>query len=191
MNSLRRSIDTGITRSARACQVCGRLAVLLVLALQLSGCGFSLRGSAAISDTLPTLALNLQQPNGEIARQLRSALDGANVAIITPASSELPDDVPVLSVSAERFNVQPVTLTPRARAAQYDVRAALTVGLTVGEQTLFGPEELSLQQIYYEDTDTLTGNREEVEVIQTELRAELVDRILRRLEAVPPVAVAR
>ena len=156
--------------------------------LAITGCGFSLRGSAALSGTLPELQLNLQQPNSEIARLLSRALRDANVTLHdvgdSAVDSAIDRTIPVLSIGAEQLRVQPITVTPRARAAQYDIRLALPVNLISGENNLLGPEELTIQQVYYENTGNITGAQEEIEVIQGEMRRALVNQLLRRLEAV-------
>jgi len=162
---------------------CGSKAgILILMAVLLSGCGFSLRGSDAITGNLPALRLNLQQPNSETARLLRRALNEAGVDLVN--ADVAAGDIPVLSIGAEQVTVQPVTVTPRARAAQYDIRIALPVTLTRGQNALLGPEDLVVQQLYFEDTENITGNQEEVAVIQSEMRRELVSRLLRRLESI-------
>jgi len=157
--------------------------LLALLLLAVSGCGFSLRGSAALSGNLPELQLNLQQPNSEVARLLRRALQDANVSLGEFTESSANSDIPVLSVGAEQLVVQPITVTARARAAQYDIQIALPVNLIRGEDNLLGPEELTIQQVYYENTGNITGTQEEIEVIQGEMRRALITQLLRRLEA--------
>ncbi|MEZ5491470.1 MAG: LPS assembly lipoprotein LptE [Gammaproteobacteria bacterium] len=158
------------------------LLVALLLPV-LSGCGFSLRGSDALSASLPELQLYLQQPGDEIAGLLRRALQDANVAVTEIDADTVNPGLPVLIVGAEQRRIRPITVTPRARAAQYDIRMTLPVSMIQGENQLLGPEDLIIQQVYYENTGNITGTLEEREVIQSELRRELVNRLLRRLEA--------
>jgi LPS-assembly lipoprotein len=161
-----------------------RGAILALLTITVTACGFSLRGSAALSGNLPELQLNLQQPNSEVARLLRRALEDANVVLHDLDDENPSAAVPVLSVGAEQLVVQPITVTPRARAAQYDIRISLPVNLSNGETTLLGPEQLTIQQTYYENTGNIAGTQEEIEVIQDEMRRGLVTQLLRRLEAI-------
>lgn len=145
-----------------------------------------MRSNDSVSASLPVLALNLQQPNSELSRQLRQALDVANVSVIENIEDLPQDTVPVLNLSAERMEVQPVTVNPRARAAQYQIDMAVTLSLFQGTNALLPIEDLAVQRVYYEDTEYITGNLEEADVIQSEMRQELVNRILRRLEAIGP-----
>ena len=51
-------------------------------------------------------------------------------------------------------------------------------------------ENLFVQRVYSEDTENIAGNLGEAEVIQSEMRRDLVNQVLRRMEAVEPVTVA-
>jgi LPS-assembly lipoprotein len=161
-----------------------RGAILMLLALAVTSCGFSLRGSSTLAGNLPELKLNLQQPNSEVARLLRRALEDANVVLHDINDEPLDNTVPVLNVGAEQLIVRPITMTAQARAAQYDIRISLLVNLSSGDSNMLGPEQLSVQQIYYENTGNIVGTQEEIEVIQEEMRRGLVIQILRRLEAI-------
>jgi LPS-assembly lipoprotein len=156
---------------------------LLLAVMTLSSCGYSLRGSDVISSRYTSLGLNLQQRNGEFAQQLQRALEGADVVIVDASTPQGEADLPVLSVSAETVDVRPVTVTARARAAQYEMRLGVIVSLTEGGQRLIDAEELSIQRVYFEDPDNITGTLAEAELIQTEMRRELVNQLLRRIEA--------
>ena len=159
---------------------------LLVLAfsLLLTSCGYSLRGSDVLSSQFDTLQLRLQDPNSELARLLRRSLDAAEVttSLLEPdgtASSELA----VLSVGNEQIANRPVSVNPRARAAQYEIRLSVEIALNQGDSELIPRETMTVQRNYFEDIDNITGNRDEVQIITAEMRRELVNQLLRRLQA--------
>lgn len=157
-----------------------RVTVLLLLALLLNSCGFALRGSNTISSNFDQLALNLEQPNSEFARLLQRSLDVAGVETqLGSAASNLP----VLSVDAERLVNQAVTVNPQARAAQYEIRLSVAISLAQAQQSLIANETLIVERVYFEDIANLAGTRDEVELITSEMRRDLVDQLLRRLEA--------
>ena len=66
----------------------------------------------------------------------------------------------------------------------------VTISLVQNGQTLIAQENLVLQRVYFEDTNNITGTLAETEVIQAEMRRELVNRLLRRLEAAEPPALS-
>jgi len=160
-----------------------RLACLL-LALLVTGCGYSLRGSDVLSSQFDSLQLSLQTPNSELSRLLRRSLDAAGVTTtMTAPGAAINSDLTTLAVGNEQLANRPVSVNPRARAAQYEIRLSIEIVLSRGDEDLIPRETLSVQRNYFEDIDNITGNRDEVQIITAEMRRELVDQLLRRLQA--------
>ncbi len=159
----------------------GRALCLLLLSLPLAGCGFALRSNDVLSAQFERLELELSQPNNEFSRLLRRSLTVANVdTALTSANS---DQVPLLRIGPEQIVSRPITVNPRARAAQYELRLSVAVAMARGETVLIAPETLFVERIYFEDIENISGNQEEVTIITAEMRRELVNQLLRRLEA--------
>lgn len=167
--------------------ICQRLS-LLFLSLSLIACGFSLRGSDILNARYDALQLSLSQPNSEFSRLLRRSLEVADVSteLVTGSTESeiLSSSTPVLAVGDEQVSSRPVTVNPRARAAQYEMRLSITIALGQSNQMLIEPETLTVDRTYFEDIENIAGNREEVEIIAAEMRRELVNQVMRRLEAV-------
>ena len=159
-----------------------RLLILSCISVILSSCGFSLRGSDVLSSKFQVIQLDMEQPNSEFSRLLRRSLEVADVTIeaLLPTNS----DSPVLLVSNERIVSRPITVNSRARAAQYEMRLSINIALGRAEKTLIPPETLMVERIYFEDIANIAGTQEEVEIITAEMRRELVNQLMRRLEAV-------
>ncbi len=161
--------------------------VISTCALSLSGCGFTLRGNENFTAQLTSLQLSLEQPNSELSRLLRSNLEAAGVTVnliesVGPVESE--SDMAHLVITNEQVVSRPVTINERARAAQYEMRMSITISLGQSTSYVIEPESLVVQRIYFEDIENISGNREEVEIISAEMRRELVNQLMRRLEAV-------
>jgi LPS-assembly lipoprotein len=92
-------------------------------------------------------------------------------------------ELPILSLSAERYESRPVTVNPRARAAQYAMQMSVTISLDGPQGTILESDTLSVERLFFENIETISGNLEEMEVIRSEMRRELVDQLLRRLAA--------
>ena len=124
----------------------------------------------------------MEQPNSEFSRLLRRSLEVADVTIEAVALTN--SDSPVLLVSNERIVSRPITVNPRARAAQYEMRLSINIAMGNAERYLISPETLMVERIYFEDIANIAGTQEEVEIITAEMRRELVNQLMRRLEAV-------
>lgn len=156
-----------------------RIVLPAMLALALGGCGFALRGSDAVATSFSALTLNLEQPNSELARLLERSLESAGVDI-NPALSAA---VPTLSLGGEQLISRPVTVNPRARAAQYEIRLSVPVSLVSEGDFLIPQQNLMVERRHFEDIANIAGNREEVAIITAEMRRDLVNQLMRRLEA--------
>jgi outer membrane lipopolysaccharide assembly protein LptE/RlpB len=74
-------------------------------------------------------------------------------------------------------------VNPRARAAQYDIRLSVPVSLVRAGEFLITEQNLMVERRHFEDIANIAGNREEVEIIAAEMRRDLVNQLMRRLEA--------
>ena len=154
-----------------------------VFIIALNQCGFTLRSNEVISSRFNSIQLNLQPPNSELSRLLRRRLDiaGVETQLLTTNSPDF--NQPILVISDEQITSRPVTFNPRARTAQQEMRLSITILFEQGEQMLIRPETLSVERTYFEDVENIAGNQEEVVIIRAEMRGELVNQIMRRLEA--------
>jgi len=157
--------------------------VLAALLLTLTSCGFSLRGSDAVSSNFAELQFYSEQANSELTRLLRSSLDGAGVGITVVRPEQAVSNIALLGIVNERLSSRPVTINPRARAAQIELRLSVDMALTQDEQTLIAPETLFVERTYFQDVENISGNQEEAEIISAEMRRELVNQLMRRLAA--------
>ena len=145
-----------------------------------------MRGNELANSRFSELQLNLSQPNSEFSRMLRRSLDVAEISTELVSSLEdvdLTSPIAVLAIGDEQTSNRPVTVNARARAAQYEMRLSVTIALGQANELLIEPETLFVDRTYFEDIENLAGNREEVEIIAAEMRRELVNQLMRRLES--------
>lgn len=157
---------------------------LTALALFLSACGYSLRGSDVLSSKFDSVLLNSQQGNSEFSRLLRRSLEVADVTVLSATSGSLNEEQFVLDIGREQTISRPITVNSRARAAQYELRLSVVIRLSKSGEALIPQETLYVQRNYYEDIENISGNQEEIEIISSEMRRELVNQLMRRLAAV-------
>ncbi len=164
-----------------------RTLVVSTLLLVLSSCGFSLRGSDVLSTNFTELQFYSEQPNSDLARLLRRSLGSAQVNVSLVNLGEEDSNVVLLGIANESLVSRPVTINPRARAAQIELRLSVDMGLLLGQQTLLEPETLFVERTYFQDVENISGNQEEVEIISAEMRRELINQMMRRLAAINPI----
>ena len=158
---------------------------LVILLGFLTSCGYSLRTNQLIEGSLDTIHLTFSQPNSEFSRILRRNLELADVQVINSieshqANSNLTHE---LLIGGEEISTRPITINSRARAAQYEMRLSIELTLRVNETFLIESEALFVDRIYFEDIENITGNQEEIRIITSEMRQNLVSQVMRRLES--------
>ena len=153
--------------------------LLLVLALSVQACGFTLRDNDAIVSSFDNLNLELAQPQSELSALLQRSLRAAGVSL----SSQQLRTTPTLTVSNEQISTRPVSINPRARASQVELRLSVNIALTVGGKPTIPDETLTVVRTYFQDIENIAGNQEEAQLIANELRQELVNQLMRRLES--------
>ena len=177
--------------------------LLLALSLGLAGCGYRLRGSDIPPLTIRDIVLDAPQPEGDLTRMVRRQLRTAGVRVLsreqfdrqndeqTEAQSETRTDeqtetetvTPVLQLGRELQQSRPVSVSTRVDTAQYELILAVRLSLHQGDETPPFTQTLSVERAHTETIDLIVGNQEEMEIILLEMRRDLVDQILRMLEA--------
>ena len=152
-----------------------------ILAFSVQACGFTLRGNDAILSRFSSLNLELEQPQSEFSALLQRVLSAAGVTLL----AQQLETAPILKVSNEQILTQPVSINPRARASQVELRLSASIALTIGGQSIISEEKLTVVRTYFQDIENIAGNQEEAQIIANELRQELINQLMRRLESVP------
>jgi LPS-assembly lipoprotein len=151
---------------------------ILVLTLALAGCGFTLRGSVDLPPELHTLQVESPVPNSELVREVSRMLRNNAVMLTdTPA-----DNVWRLGIGAEQVRERVLSVNANARAGEYELTMDVAAQLRRGAQ-MVGPETLSVSRVYLADPENAVAKNEEAELIRNEMRRELAQQILRRLQS--------
>ncbi|MEC8858617.1 MAG: LPS assembly lipoprotein LptE [Pseudomonadota bacterium] len=156
-----------------------RRLLLISLLVALSGCGFALRG--AQTAVLPMQQMALTVPSGPYPLQgaLEDTLEASNVEIVHGNGQVLE-----LALSAEQLERRAISINTRAGAGQYELMLSVDAALRQGGQVIAGPETFQVRGTFYEDTANISGSNSGLELTLNDMRRELADNIVRRLQAV-------
>jgi len=173
-----RSPDRDIGRTSFGRSYVGVLAILM-LSLLLPGCGFQLRtwdiGTSVESAYVAGSDRNPMK--GPLERALRQA--GVELA---GAAGESAVVVELLDARQERRSV---SVSGQARAAEYEMTLAVRYRVTEpGGNELIAPQWLERERVYRVDRDNIVGSSEEQALLVREMQTDLVQQILRAVNAV-------
>lgn len=157
-----------------------RTALVLLLAGLLAGCGFQLRGDSsatALPESWRQMALETGNPNSEFSRELQARFSANGVEWV-----ERGDAAYILELSPERFQQRNLSLNNQARAAEFELtmRANFSVRDRQGDIAMPPTEAVVVKQME-NDPRNVVGKAEEIRILQSEMRGELAQQILRRI----------
>lgn len=170
------------SRGAQGVQHPGRELVSAVavvcLALIVTACGFHLRSWDV--GTSVTSAYVESNPRNPVKKPLEQALRQAGVAEAA-SSSDAEVVVELLDSRHERRNA---TVSGQARVAEYEVTVGVRYRITDGHGRELVPVQwLQRSRVFQVDRDNIVGNSEEQALLEREIQTDLVQQILRALNA--------
>lgn len=158
------------------------VALLTLLTLVLSGCGFHLRNALTLPEDLGPVRVVSADPYSPLGTSLAQALTRIGA---TPASADAVEDVATLEVISERWGSRPISIDQFGRAQEFSLRYAVVFGLRKGDGSDVLPRQvIELSRDYISSPTNPTGAESEQELLSRELRREMVAQILRRIDAV-------
>ena len=160
-----------------------RLALAL-LALALAGCGFQPRGSAA----LPFNTLYVEAPNAaQFATQLRRAIGSGSKTRITNNQAEADATLRILSELREQ---EIISLSPGGRVRELQLRYLVQylVYDNKNKAQILPPGEIVLRRDFSVNDQDPRGQESEQVLLYRDMQADVVQQLLRRLQAAAKAA---
>jgi LPS-assembly lipoprotein len=155
--------------------------VLLAMSLALlNACGFALRGTTPLPPELQTLQMASMDPNSELEREVLRSLRGSGVDVVASG------DVYVLGLGVEQGSERTLSVNSNARAGEYELEMRVQFQLSQAGTTVYGPDSVAVTRFYLTDPENAVAKAEEADLIRSEMRRELAQQILRRLQNAVP-----
>ncbi len=157
-----------------------RLPLALILTMVLSACGFHLRGEAQLPAGMQTLAIEGADALSPLGRDLRKALVRAGAQVVETSSQK----TTVLRIASNQFRTDVLSVGGNARANEYTIRYHVefdVIGAT-GTPPL-ARQTIELTRDFTFDASQALGIAAEQDLLTGELQRDMIQAILRRLEA--------
>ncbi|MDC9724462.1 MAG: LPS assembly lipoprotein LptE [Gammaproteobacteria bacterium] len=150
------------------------------LFLALAGCGFHLRGSATLPDSLKTMyvqGVNLQQGFG---LELKRGLMRNDVTVV----NNYQEGSAVLTVLENKFERRVLSVGSDAKVSEYGLHGWVSFKVSDGNgQLISDVQKVEAQRDYQFDQDQVLGKDDEERLLREQVNQQLVQSILRRLSA--------
>jgi outer membrane lipopolysaccharide assembly protein LptE/RlpB len=153
-------------------------AILLLLLISLTACGFQLRRELALPPGMTTLRIEVADPFSPLGRGLEPALRRSGATIVETG------DAAVLRIPTIRRAQVPLSVGTTGRVQEFALQYVVEIELVdAAGQMVLPRQTVELERVYSFDTADALGSPAEQELVQSELDREMVAAILRRIDA--------
>ena len=152
--------------------------VLSFMFVVLVGCGFHLRGTANIPDSLKTIYVQGVDLKRGLGRELKMALTRNGVDVV----NDYQNGAAVLTILENKIERRVLSVGGDAKVSEYELFGTLKFSITDDQgQALTEPQQVQAIRDYQFDQDQVLGKDEEENVLREQVNQQLVQSILRRL----------
>ncbi|WP_447745462.1 LPS-assembly lipoprotein LptE [Pseudomonas nicosulfuronedens] len=152
---------------------------LIGLASVLTACGFQLRGLGDTNFALKEIDLSARNAYGDTVQQLKQVLEGSGVKVKSRASYHL-------ILVRENVTSRTVSYTSSARSAENELTNTLDYEIRGADNLLLVANQVQVRKVYVQDENNLIGSDQEAQQIRSEMRRDLVQQMVTRLQLITP-----
>lgn len=153
--------------------------LVMGLAVLLSACGFQLRGTGTTELALKELDVSARNAYGETVTQLTRLLTSSGVKVYTGAPYKL-----ILTNEAE--NQRTASYSGSGRSAEYQLTTTLNYEIHGDRDRLLLDSKVTADRSYVHDGNNLTGSDQEAAQVRQEMRNDLIQKLIARLQQLTP-----
>ncbi|MFJ3449504.1 LPS assembly lipoprotein LptE [Pseudomonas sichuanensis] len=157
--------------------------LVMGLAVLLSACGFQLRGTGTTELTVKELDLSARNAYGETVKQLRRTLESNEVRVYSGAPYKL-------VLTNEQETQRAATYSGGNRSAEYELTTVLNYAIEGQNDTVLLEDKLQVQRYYVHNGNNITGSGQEAAQVRQEMRSDLVQSMMVRLQQLTPERLA-
>ncbi len=153
---------------------------VVAFASLLAGCGFHLRKEAQLPVAMQRVHIEIADPSSALAKDLAKALPRSGAQVVDKVEA----GVAVMKISANTLSTDVLAVGGTARANEYALRYHVEFTVEDASGTAILPKQtIELSREFTFDATQALGVASETDLLGKELERDMVQTILRRLEA--------
>ena len=153
--------------------------LVMGLAVLLSACGFQLRGTGGSELSVKELDVSARDAYGKTVKQLVQTLQGSGVKIYTGAPYKL-------VILNEQETQRAASSSGSGRSAEYALTTTLEYQINGIKDRQLTYNKVTVDKIYVHDSNNLIGSDLEAGQVRTEMRNDLVQKLVAQLQQLTP-----
>ena len=153
--------------------------LVMGLAVLLSACGFQLRGTGTAALQIKELDVSARDAYGEVVTQLRQTLTNSGVHVYTGAQYKL-------FLAREDETQRSASYAGSGRSVEYELTTVLKYEIQGSKGVPLLDDNVQSTQTFVHDGNNLTGSDQEADQNRKEMRSDLVQKMVARLQQLTP-----
>lgn len=153
--------------------------LVMGLAVLLSACGFQLRGTGTNQLALKELDVSARNAYGDTVTQLRQVLENSGVHVYTGATYKL-------VLLDEKESQRNLSYASAGRASDVELSTVVNFEVQGLNQLPLLDDKVEIQKVVSHDGNNIVGSDSEVTQVRKEMRRELIQRLMVRLQFLTP-----
>jgi len=153
--------------------------LVMGLAVLLGACGFQLRGTSTNQMALKELNVTARDAYGPTATQLRKQIAAAGVKVYDGAPYKL-------ALTSEHEDQRTASYSGGSRSAEYELTTTLKFDIVGHENLTLLSDSIIVDKTYTQDGNNLAGSDQVAQETRDEIRRELIQRMMLRLQQITP-----
>ncbi len=153
--------------------------MLWLMLLQLSACGFHLRGAVPLPDVMARTYIS-DGGGSALYYEVENAILGAGASVVDSAAASSA----VLTLHQQRFDRRVLSVDTQGRAAEYELALQVVFSLQGSAgQLIADNERVNVIRDYSFDPDNVLAKGDEETALRSEMRRVAVEQMMRRLQS--------
>lgn len=159
------------------------LALLMLLAISLTGCGFHLQHEAEVPTEFKTMSYASNDPYGRLSRNIKELLSDNKVTL---ANNDTSNKYPTLKIIRESLNRNTISIYQDGKAAEYQLVLTVQALMTIADQQNY-PINVRVFRTFFDNPSAALAKTVEQNLIEDEMYKQAAKQIIGKLKSINTV----
>ncbi|MWN91133.1 LPS assembly lipoprotein LptE [Gilliamella sp. Pra-s65] len=158
------------------------LALLMLLAISLTGCGFHLQHETEVPERFKTLSYISYDPYGRLSREMKELLHDNKVTL----TSNTTEKVPSLRMLSENLSRNTISIYQDGKAAEYQLVLTVEAQVVIAGQQTY-PINVRVFRTFFDNPSEALAKTVEQDLIENEMFKQAAKQVIRKLKSIDTV----